>query len=191
MAESRLVIVTNLSHGGVTQYSSYDYNSFAWRRSTLTLYAANSDGLFTLESAATDNGTDIDCYLKTMKMGLGVAYPTNYLRGRVNYRSTGDLEITETADGWETTNTHILENTTTNGEWHTDDIELDTGAWGNQWGFKIANYDGADLSVNALMLTPPSRKDVIAFYGVAGINNRLDPALAVYNSRLGLRDMAE
>lgn len=195
-AEPRLTIVTNLANGAITQYSNYDFNSYAWCQPLRKLYAANSDGLYVLDDADTDNGVDIDCYLQTMKMALGGAggsdvYDANFLRGYLNCRATKDISITTTADGWATTDTLTIANRSPNGDWHTEVVDADRGAWGNQWGWRVANVDGGDLSVRSLSLVTSNRKTVTAFSGLTGINNRVDPALTAYNPRIGIRDLAE
>lgn len=192
MAEDRLTIAINLANGAVSQYTNYDFNSYAVRHGNTTqLYGTNSDGLHLLESASTDNGTSISCYLQTMKMGLSELYQTNLLRGYINYRATDDLSITSTADGWDTAYTETVTNYITAGTWHSDDFPIDTGAWGSQWQWKVANVDGGDLSVKSMHAVTAARQQIPIFNGVSGINTRTDPALISYNPRTGIQEMSE
>jgi hypothetical protein len=198
MADSRLTLVINLSNASVSQYVNYDFNSIALRSAgNPQMYGANSDGLFLLDGAENDNGTNIDCWLTSMKSAMSDYYQTNFLRGYLNYRATDDIKVRATPDGWvvssdgNTVDSTYVCNSDINGAWHTDYVDLDTGAWGNQWQFKISNTNGCDLSIRSLQLVTAARKNAPVFAAIKGLNNRIDPALIAYNPRTGVQEMAE
>jgi hypothetical protein len=190
MASGRLTLAINLGNGAISQYDNYDFDSYAVNSPDGVYYAANSDGLYTLNTADTDNTSPIACHIKSMDSEIVPGDSTNLMRGYLNYRSESEVNITLYADGV-CSDIISVPNNLPSGKWHTDYFTPDLGLFGNQWAVKIANTGGRDLSIRSLHFILPSRKPAQFMRGVAGLNTLVDPAVIASGVKSGLSEAAE
>lgn len=142
-----LVYAVNTQSTGISQYTNYDFNSFAYP------LACASDGIYLL-GGDSDDGTNIDASIKTGLYDFGTS-----LKKRMNYAylgitSTGRvvMKVTNTDSGVK--KEHWYEVNTINEALDTTRVQFGKGPKGKYWQFEIINTDGADLELESLEVLP-------------------------------------
>lgn len=142
----------NMVRRGLTQFSSYNFNSFATHNG-VTL-AAGPNGIFAI-SGETDDGAAIDASFKIHSK----TEEFNRLRSAVvNYRADGDVVIAVIPDEQDEGYEYILAKSGTN--LSKGRAKLGRGIKAPNFQFELRNTDGADFEIDYIKIetTPTSRK---------------------------------
>jgi len=142
------VIALNLKTAAGTQFTNFNFTDFV--KLNGKYYGFNSDGIFTLDTAETDDGTDIDAYFGLVTSNFGISNLKRIRSGFVHYEG-GRLKATVRFDD--------------NAEFSSFVSPLHTGQAVGKFkgrrdykgGFiqlKIENVDGSDFSVDQIDVIP-------------------------------------
>ena len=96
MADSRLGIAFNMKLLALSQYSGFNFNS-------MTIFngvpiGVNSDGIYSLFTANTDNGTDINSIFELVLTDFGLQTEKKPRRVYIGYEASGNLVFKIKAD---------------------------------------------------------------------------------------------
>lgn len=83
-------IVANMSHGGVSEYPNFPFNSFGYFNGLY--FGANSNGIYLL-GGDTDAGSNIEAELRIPLQDLGLPMPQNLREAWLNFRSDGVVTL--------------------------------------------------------------------------------------------------
>lgn len=142
----------NMKRRGLTQFTGYNFNSFAIHNG-VTL-AAGPNGIFAI-SGETDNGVAIDASFKIHAKGNEL----HRLRSAVvNCRADGDVVITVIPDEQDEGYEYTLSKSGTN--LSKSRAKLGRGIKAPNFQFEVRNVDGADFEIDYISIetTPTSRK---------------------------------
>ena len=147
MTTERFGITLNTENIAVSQITNYQFNSLG----TVGRYpiAANENGLFILESADDDNGTEIDSIVHFVNSHLDYLGIKRFRKLYIGYETSGNLIFSVETDE---NNTKSYELNTSNDSQlqHRDIVQMTRDMAGVYWRFKIENIDGCDFSVDSI-----------------------------------------
>lgn len=147
-APARLAIRINLKTNGISQYADYDFNSFATLPNGSAL-AANEDGLYSLNDADTDNGTNIVAFFETVTTNFGSPIKTR--KSYIDGEFSGELLLKAKADD-ESESVYLIRPLKDGQKQHKLVVPMTARHKGSYWMFRIENRDGCDFSVDSLDL---------------------------------------
>lgn len=145
MADERFGIAVNLKRVAPTQYRNFDFNSMCVFNGVAL--AANVDGLFTMDDAETDNGTEIDSYIEFPTSDLGVLTAKRFRKVYIGYETSGSIKVTVKVDGG-ADQSYTLSPDQVGQIQHRGILPMSRSQKGVYWIFKVENVDGADFSVD-------------------------------------------
>jgi hypothetical protein len=195
----RIACCVNLSNNAFTQYSNYDFNSFA--RIGDTIFAANESGIYSLDDSDTDNGTPIGAFFETPATDFGISLKKNFTRAYIGYESPGQLLLTMIPDG---NLSNSVQYTFPNvspypgSHFHQDFIDLGAFEFARYWKARIDNIGGCYFGIDALSLACPSVTEeksslgqvLLFFKDSDGLNNRIIPSRIQYDPKTGMIDLS-
>ena len=147
MPDTRFAISTNLNNVATTQYSNYDFNSLCVFNGVAL--GANSDGIFSLDTADNDNSVDIDAIVELPITDFGTINPKRFRRLYFGYESGGDLAVEVKVDEADTRR-FLLEKTKTGQKERKRYVPMRHDQKGSYWSFRIENKDGCDFSIDKI-----------------------------------------
>jgi hypothetical protein len=142
--------VLNTRKGAITEYSDFAFNSFCLFNG-VTL-AAGSNGVVALGMQGDDAGTPIAARIQTGADSFGSSVLKRVPRIYVGHRATGDITFdTITAEGG--TRTYALTN---NGSTDIQQrrVGIGKGPKSRYWSFAVANVNGADFTIDDVLVRP-------------------------------------
>jgi len=146
-----LILATNLKNLAITQYTNYNFNSFAKIGDTHVGFS--EDGIYELDNASDDDGTDIDAFAELVRSDWGIPNGKRVRKMYVGYEADGKLQFTLTSDEG-VVEVYTLQPTIT-------DLKQDGGVIngrrrqrGRYWEEKISNTLGCDFSLDAIDVIP-------------------------------------
>jgi hypothetical protein len=138
------VVVVNTINAGVTEYESYEYDSFCTIGSTV--YAAGADGIYEIDSAGTDEGAAIDAYFESGDLDFGSEYLKRMEALYLAYRTNGDIRVTvRTDEGTAYVYPMKYDQVSTIKRRR---VPTGKGLRGSYWRVKVANVAGSSLDVD-------------------------------------------
>jgi hypothetical protein len=141
--------VVNAHNFAVTEYTNYEFNSFA--KIGGNYFAAGPNGLYQLHSADADDGVDIDAVLRTGKLNVGDGHQSRVEHAYLGVQSDGQL-LLKTVTGDE--KVRWYKSGTPKTGLDNIRIKLGRGVKSAYWQFEIANIDGQDLEVENMQFFP-------------------------------------
>lgn len=143
-----LAFVVNYKTQSVTQYSNYNFNSFA--KFGRDYYGAADDGLYLLDGD-NDNGVPIDADLVLGKLDFDSSLlkrlPVMYL----GIHTSGAMILRVTADTGETRD-YLMDQTVDT--LRTGRLELGRGVASRYWQFELKNVTGSDFTLDSMEFYP-------------------------------------
>lgn len=140
----------NLANNALTEYTNFQFNSFAYVGDRL--FAAGPAGIVELGTQGDDAGTAIDAFVRTGKHNFGTAHnkrvPRIYLAGEFS----GSMEVHTVTDA-DGARAYLLSWNNTSGLQQRR-VPIGRGPKSVYWQYEIANREGADFAVDALILYP-------------------------------------
>jgi hypothetical protein len=150
-------VAVNMRNKGITDYSGFDFNSFAILNGKL--YGASTTGIHLLEGAD-DNGTDIDAHIKTGTIDLHSENVRRIVDAWLTLRINGNGTFTVYEDEESTGYSEAVN--VDNELMHDERVKLAKGLKGRFDAFEFANAGGSDfdlagLAVNTREITKRQR----------------------------------
>lgn len=148
MADTRIGLALNLKNNAASQYIGFNFNSMC--RFGDKYLGVNEDGLFTLDDADTDNGTDIDAIveLPTSNLGHNGRKFVRFLY--CGYEANGSLTMKIQTDEGSVTTKTLEARTAGNKQHRSRRLAVGRNTDGYYLMFRIENVDGCDFSVDRL-----------------------------------------
>jgi len=143
-----LAYVVNTQSKGISTFENFGFNSFSYP------YAATNEGIYKLDEGITDDGTAIDCTIKTGLMDFGTALkkqvPYAYLGiqedGRVLLKTvSNDRGIKK--ERWYEVQSYTNATDTTR-------VQMGKGVKAKYWQFELSNIEGESLSLESMEVLP-------------------------------------
>lgn len=147
----RFGIAMNLKLLAAAQVRNFSFNSMCVFNGVPI--AASADGLFTLDTAETDNGTKINSLVELVTSTLGAFQVKRFRKAYIGYETSGSIKITIKSDE-NIENTYYLTPTNTEQKQHRDILSMTRNAKGVYWMFKIENVNGSDFSIDLIEALP-------------------------------------
>lgn len=149
MARDRLGVCLNLKLNAATQYANYNFNSFAMFNGVPI--AANEDGIFSLDTAQTDDGVLIDAFVELVSTDFGTLSPKRVRSAEIGYETSGYLIFkVKTDDNSELV--YTMQPDKTGQKQYAEKLPLSRWQKGVTWRFRVENRDGCDFSLDAMNL---------------------------------------
>ena len=140
--------VMNPAVGGLTQYTNYNFNSFA--RIGRNSYGASSTGIYLL-GGEDDAGSEIATKIKLGAFDFGNGYRSRVEHAYIGVRTDGKLILkTFTDDGKE----RWYETQAVHTDLNTQRGKLGRGVNSRYWQFELVNRDGEPLEVEQIEFLP-------------------------------------
>jgi len=150
VAENYRTWVLNTRKGALTEYGSWQFNSFATFNGQVL--AAGPSGIVVLGAQDKDNTTAITARVRTGKDSFKSSFHKRVPRIYLGYESTGDLLVrTITTEGGE--RTYLLPWNNITGVQQRR-APVGKGPRSRYWQFEVENKDGADFAVDNLLVHP-------------------------------------
>jgi hypothetical protein len=185
---SRLSLCVNLGNESASQFSNYNFNSFAKIRGRI--FGASEDGIFSLDDSDRDNGVLIQARVKSRKINFGDMYQKWFNHAWLTCRAKGDLNLNVFFEENREIRSYPIENPH-DLNWHTALLSIDK-IRSNFFSFSVDNLgSGCDFSIKSLFVQGPAKKPIMVFAATTGLNNVLDPALIPFDPKDGRQDVAE
>lgn len=147
MSNERFGIALNLKRVAASQYRNFNFNSMCMFNGQPI--AANSDGIFSLDDAETDNGTEIDSYVELPTTDLGFLRAKRFRKLYLGYETSGSIKFTVKIDGGAEAPVTFTPSQTSQIQ-HRDPIPMSRAQKGVYWIFRVENVDGCDFSLDNL-----------------------------------------
>ena len=141
----RFGISLNLKKVALTQYRNFDFNSMC--NFNGVGIAFGEDGIFSLDDAETDAGTEIDSYVELPSTDFGALRAKRFRKLYVGYETSGMLKMSVSVDD-ETATDHTLKASKTDQKQHRGVLPMSRAAKGVYWKFIVENVDGCDFSID-------------------------------------------
>jgi hypothetical protein len=136
----------NTRTGAVTEYTNYDFNSFA--KMGNKYLAASSDGLYEL-LGDDDDGTDIISKMKTGFAQFAGSHLCHFKAIYLGVRNGGSYYLRiETAEGTNTTYELVAE------DMKTTRVQVGKGLRARYFSFELENVDGQDFDLESIEFVP-------------------------------------
>lgn len=148
MANERLGICVNLTNFAHTQYQGFDFTSmckFADR-----YIGANDSGLHVLFEDSLDDGVEINAFFELVKTDFGVSNPKHLRRVYVGFSATGNLQISFTVDGDESTRTFYLQQVDDDDVMGGNVAPIGRDVEGRYWTIRVDNVNGCDFTIDRI-----------------------------------------
>jgi hypothetical protein len=140
----RKAVVMNVSHGGVSEYPNFPFNSFGYFNGIY--FGANSSGIFRLD-AASDSGTFINAEVRIPLQDLRIPHPKHLREAWLTFRSDGDIALViqvEEDTVWTNTVTFLKK------KLHEQRAKIARGLSGRFIAAGIRNIDGSDFDLDTM-----------------------------------------
>lgn len=141
----RFGISVNLKNIASTQYRNFDFNSMCVFNGKAL--AANTDGIFSLDDAETDNTTIIPAHVEFPTNDLGGLIAKRFRKLYVGYETSGSIKVSVSVDGGDY-EAFTLSAATTGQVQHRGILPMSRSQKGVYWIFKIENVAGCDFSLD-------------------------------------------
>ncbi|MBT9176366.1 MAG: hypothetical protein DDT20_00679 [Firmicutes bacterium] len=142
--------VLNTRKGALTEYSGFDFNSFAVFKGVVL--AAGPGGVVVLAAQDVDNATAITGCVRTGESDFNSSFHKRVPRLYLDGAASGDLRFkTITAEG--STRTYQLVTNRINGPQQRR-IPVGTGPRSRLWKFEVENVGGSDFTVSSVLAYP-------------------------------------
>lgn len=148
---SRFGIALNLKRLAPTQYRNYDFNSMCVFNGLPI--AAGSDGIYSLEDAEKDNGTNIASLVEFPTSDFGDMVAKRFRKLYIGYETSGSLTLSWTVDDT-TTGSAVLSARKVGQKQHRGIVSMSRAYKGSYWMFKIENAAGCDFSIDMIEGVP-------------------------------------
>lgn len=143
-------VVINLANRSITEYSNYEFTSFA--RHGDKILATGAGGVYLLEGD-TDNGTPISSYIKTVKDDFGSSSLKNVSDCYVGFKG-GNLTVQASYDGVSGSRQGVgMANKFSNKK-----ANLSKGESGRYFELKLSNVNGSDFDIDTIELNVHPKK---------------------------------
>jgi len=129
-----------------TQFINYNFTDFVTVGSVT--YGLNSSGMFSLDTKADDNGTDIDAYFAIIMTNLGIPNQKMIQSGLISGEG-GGIKVTLIFDDDSEHTEFVTPSGTGAGIFY--GIRSQKGEY---FQIKVQNIDGSDLSIDQIDVTP-------------------------------------
>lgn len=150
--------VLNLRNKALTEYDSYDFNSYA--RLNGVLLSASTAGLFTLASQDDDAGADIDALIRTGKETFGTSYNKRVPRIYAGYKTDGAVKFT-TVTSQDGRRSYLLPDNQIRAIQQRR-VPVGRGPKSPYWQFEVSNVEGSDFLLEHIHVYPEkSRRRVV------------------------------
>lgn len=142
--------VSNMRTGVLSEYNNFGFNSFT--EFDGVVLGANGNGLYSLGTQGTDDGTEIDSVFRTGISGFDTSYLKRIPRLYLGYRSDGNMifRTITTHDGPRSYRVPANGNTSH----HQRRVPIGRGPKSTYWQFEVANENGSDFSINSMLFYP-------------------------------------
>jgi len=139
-------ITMNMRNKGLTTYAGYEFNSLAVDKDG-HVYGANDNGIYLLEGDS-DNGVDIDAYIKTGVFDLHDPQVQRLVDAWLSLRTSGSgvLTVFENEETEGSSEDVTVEDT----NMHDERVTLPQGLQGRFVEFQYENVDGTDFDFSGL-----------------------------------------
>jgi hypothetical protein len=148
---SRFGIAVNLKRLAPGQYRNFDFNSMCVFQGKPI--AAGSDGIYSLEDAEKDNGTNIDSLVEFPTSDFGALVAKRFRKLYVGYETSGNLTLSWTVDDT-TTGSTVLRANKTGQKQHRGIVAMSRAYKGVYWMFKVESAAGCDFSIDMIEGVP-------------------------------------
>ena len=148
---SRFGIALNLKRLAPTQYRNYDFNSMCVFQGRPI--AAGSAGIYSLEDAEKDSGTNINSLVEFPTSDFGDMVVKRFRKLYVGYETSGNLMLSWTVDDTNTGSTVLTDNKTSQKQ-HRGIVPMSRAYKGSYWMFKLENAAGCDFSIDMIEGVP-------------------------------------
>ena len=182
-APERLCLAMGIPGRAFTQYTDFDFNSFA--RLGDAFLAASEDGLFLL-GGPDDAGEDIAAEFALKDTDFGDPTPKRVLRARFGLEADGDLIFGLAPDKGAYTYRVITGAGEERGPWE----NFDPAKRGRYFQFKMLNLEGADFSLDSVVLTTAGKKPVNLFAWSTGLHTRVNTTRIPFDPETGMHALA-
>jgi len=145
MADERFGISLNLKRVAPTQYRNFNFNSMCVFQGQPL--ATSVDGLYSLDDANDDDGTDINSYVEFPTSDLGQLVAKRFRKMYIGYETSGSIVVTVKVDG-DIEQSYTLSPDQVGQIQHRGILPMSRSQKGVYWIFKVENVDGADFSVD-------------------------------------------
>ncbi len=145
MSDERFGISLNLKRVAPTQYRNFNFNSMCVFQGQPL--ATSVDGLYSLDDADDDDGTDIDSYVEFPTSDLGQLVAKRFRKMYIGYETSGSITVTVKVDG-AIEQSYTLSSDQVGQIQHRGILPMSRSQKGVYWIFKVENVDGADFSVD-------------------------------------------
>jgi len=129
-----------------TQFTNYNFTDFVTIGGVT--YGLNSDGMFSLDTKADDNGTDIDAYFAIVMTNLGISNQKRVRSGIISGEG-GEIKVIIIFDDDSEHTEFVTPSGTGAGIFH--GIRTQKGEY---FQLKIQNIDGSDFSIDQIDVRP-------------------------------------
>ena len=136
----------NLKQIAVSQIRNLNFNSMCVFNGNVL--ASGDAGLFTIDTAETDNGTKINSIVELVTTNFNYLGNKRFRKAYIGYETSGYIKISIKVDESDIFKSYILPTTKTDQTQHRDLLPLTRDQKGTYWTFKIENIDGVDFSVD-------------------------------------------
>lgn len=156
-----VAIGVNIKNVAVTQYTEYDFNSMAVF-SGVPL-AANSSGIYRLDSGDTFNGVDVEAYFILPYTDFGTSFLKKIRRVNVGYEANGDLRLTMLYDEGAANLSTTMTLSGLGMRKHEGVVYFRRDMLGTYLTLKVENLEGCDFSVDTIeaIVVPVNRKTLV------------------------------
>lgn len=146
-----LTLAVNLKNLAISQYTNYNFNSFA--KIGDTAIAFSEDGIFELDNVSNDDSDNIDAFAEFPRSDWGIPNQKRIRGINVGHESSGIVQLTITADEG-TSEAYHFEPTLTSNKQGSSELVGRRKQKGRYWDFKISNTSGCDFSIDTVDVTP-------------------------------------
>lgn len=146
-----LTLAVNLKNLAISQYTNYNFNSFA--KIGDTHIGFNEDGIYELDNAQDDDGTAIDAFAELVRSDWGVSNQKRVRTIYIGYEANGVLQLILSTDE-ATAETYTLTPTLSANKQGSGELHGRRSQKGRHWDIKIANTLGCDFSLDSIHILP-------------------------------------
>ena len=147
----RFGIALNLKRIAPSQYRNFDFNSMCVFNGKPI--AAGATGIFSLEDAEKDNGTNIASIVEFPTSDFGQMVTKRFRKLYIGYETSGTLTIHFKVDDGTEYSATLTANTTGQAQ-HRGILNMSRAHQGVYWMFKISNVSGCDFSLDHILGVP-------------------------------------
>lgn len=158
LAETYRTWVLNLRNSGLTEFTNFEFNSFAYFDGKYL--AAGPDGVFEVGSSESDAGTAIDWRVRTGSVDYDSSYLKRVPRLYVTGEFAGNVKVrTITSEDGE--RTYLLTSNGITGDQQRR-VPIGKGPKALQWAFELEGVEGTDVRISKIMPYPQELRRRIA-----------------------------